>query len=262
METNLQQPDWEVYFCHIDNRPAFIGLDLNLHPLAPIEGLSKIIEVTVPLTDPQEDGFPGEAEWEPLGDIEDSIADTLETTLGALFVGKTLNHGLRKFYFYADEVLLADHYVAQAMEGFPNYNYEADTWEDPNWETYLEFLFPEPEDLQKIQNGKLLRHLEENGDNPSIARQVDHWIYFKDEASRQHFWRKIEILGFQKVEESFEPEIQETPYKLQVASESKLEEEAINGLVLSLWSLAQEYGAEYDGWETSVETGEDTAPLS
>ncbi|MBC3542274.1 DUF695 domain-containing protein [Rufibacter sediminis] len=257
METNNNQPDWEVYFCHIEDKPAFIGLDLNLRVLAPIESQSNVIEVTIPLASAGEDGFPSEAEWEPLGDLEEALGDSLEAALGAVFVGKTLNAGLRKFYFYAEEVLLAEHYVSQAMEPFPDYRFEVDTWEDAAWEVYFEFLFPEPVDLQKIQNVKVLRHLEENGDKPAISRQIDHWIYFKDEASRSKYWQEIASKGYQKVEESFEPEIEETPYKLQVSITSTTQEDAIHDVVVYLWNLAQDHGADYDGWETSIETGQD-----
>ncbi|WP_181305494.1 DUF695 domain-containing protein [Rufibacter sp. XAAS-G3-1] len=256
METNEYQPDWEVYFCQIEHNPAFIGVDLNLQKMAPVETQNKVIEVTVPLASPGEDGFPAESEWEALGQIEDALADTLETNLEAVFVGKTLNAGLRKFYFYAEEVLLAEHYLSQVRESFPGYQFEADIWEDPEWETYLEFLFPEPMDLQKIRNGKVLRQLEENGDNPAISRQVTHFVYFQDEASREKFWAGISAQGYQKVEERFDPDSEETPYILQVARETTTEQEAINEVVLSLWHLAQQYNAAYDGWETSIETGD------
>jgi uncharacterized protein (TIGR01619 family) len=256
METNEYQPDWEVYFCQIENKPAFIGVDLNLQAIAPFESQSKVIEITVPLVSPGADGFPSESEWEPLGEIEDALADVMISDLEAVFVGKTLNNGLRKFYFYAEKILLVNHYLSSITEKFPDYNFEAESWEDPEWETYLEFLFPEPEDLQRIRNSKVLRHLEENGDNPAISRPVSHFIYFKDEVSREKYWTGISTQGYQKVEEGFDPALGETPYKLQVSKEVTTQEETINEAVLSLWNLAQQHDGDYDGWETSIETGE------
>jgi hypothetical protein len=31
-------------------------------------------------------------------------------------------------------------------------------------------------------NRRVIHNLEEQGDNPSVERMVDHWIYFKKEA--------------------------------------------------------------------------------
>ncbi|KAA3437885.1 DUF695 domain-containing protein [Rufibacter hautae] len=258
MEENEYQPDWEVYLCQIESRPAFIGLDLNLSSVAPLEEQDKVVEVTVPLLSVREDGFPEDTEWEALGEIEDLLADIFETGLEAVFVGKTLNGGFRKFYFYAREVLMVEHYLTEVAEKFPQYSFEAETWEDPEWETYLEFLFPEPGDFQKIQNLKVLRNLEENGDNPEVIRQVVHYLYFPNEASREKYWQEIAAKGYAKEEERFEPDLAETPYKLRISLASKTQEEPIHDMVLYLWSLAQEYGAEYDGWETSIERGDTT----
>ncbi|WP_210465170.1 DUF695 domain-containing protein [Rufibacter roseolus] len=261
MEDNEYQPDWDVYFCQIESKPAFIGLDLNLSSVAPLEEQEKVVEVTVPVLSVREDGFPEDTEWEALGEIEDLLADIFETGLEAVFVGKTLNGGFRKFYFYAREVLMVEHYLNEVAEKFPQYSFEAETWEDPEWETYLEFLFPEPADVQKIQNAKVLRHLEEAGDNPTVSRKVEHWIYFPDEASREKYWQEISTKGYAKEEEGFEPDFEKLHYKLEVSSESKTEEEPINDMVLYLWRLAQEYGAKYDGWETSIESdGANEAP--
>ncbi|GGK82228.1 DUF695 domain-containing protein [Rufibacter glacialis] len=256
METKDYQPDWEVYFCQIESKPAFIGLDLNLATLAPLEEQNQVIEITVPLASVREDGFPEDIEWEALGDIEDALVTAFENGLEAIMAGKTLNAGLRKFYFYASEVLLVEHHLKEVEEAFPQYQFAAETWEDPEWETYLGFLFPEPADLQRIQNGKVLRNLEDLGDNPDVSRKVVHWIYFRDEASLEKYWQEIAAKGYRKEEEGFEPHSEETPFKLQVSLEAKTQEETIHDMVLYLWNLAQEQDATYDGWETSIEKGD------
>lgn len=48
---------------------------------------------------------------------------------------------------------------------------------DPDWEEYLDFLYPDEYSYQCIQNRRVVMSLEENGNDPEILREVDHWLY-------------------------------------------------------------------------------------
>src|SRR5690606_31191733 len=79
---------------------------------------------------------------------------------------------------------------------FPAYKYFIDIKFDPEWEAYLQFLYPNEETQEFMANEKVLAQLRQAGDDLSKPRQVDHWIYFKDNRSRNSFLGLVKSEGF------------------------------------------------------------------
>ncbi|MVT11203.1 DUF695 domain-containing protein [Chitinophaga sp. ysch24] len=249
--SNAYQPDWDIYTCHIEDNPAIIGLDLDLRRFAPLTRKPNAIYISVYLNNPRADGFPQGDEFEVLGEIEDCLVQQLETTLQAHFVGRTISNGVRDFYFYTANTLLYDKHIADAMINFPAYKYDYGVKEDKTWELYFDFLFPDMQEFQRIQNRKVLRTLKEHGDNAEEERHIDHWIYFSGEADRELYWQQAEELGF-AIEARPVDKNSHQPFGLQLSRNDKTDEASIDAAVMLLWELAQQLNARYDGWETVV----------
>jgi hypothetical protein len=93
--------------------------------------------------------------------------------------------------------------------------------------------------------------LEKEGDPLTSRRRVDHWIYFVDERSRKAFADAVVAQGFSLVDvprSDGDPKL-----GLQVHRVDSVELEAIHDVTRLLFELAKRFGADYDGWETSVE---------
>jgi uncharacterized protein (TIGR01619 family) len=249
--SNAYQPDWDLYTCHIDDHPAIIGLDLDLRRFAPLNSKPHAIYVSVYLNAPRADGFPQGDEFQVLGEIEDSLVKGLETNLNAHFVGRTVSNGIRDFYFYANETLLYDKYIADAMVNFPTYQYDYVVKEDRSWGLYFDFLLPDKKEFQRIQNRKVIRTLKQHGDLEEKPRQIDHYIYFATEADRELYWQKISKENFVVQQRSLSG-VEERPYSLHVSRVDRTDETSINTVVLFLWELASLLNADYNGWETVV----------
>lgn len=83
-----------------------------------------------------------------------------------------------------------------------SYDWEAGAHYEPDWGTYLGFLFPGEQDLLTIQNRRLLLQLREQGDAPEKPRLITHWLDFLDAEGGEAFagprgsavfrWRKQE----------------------------------------------------------------------
>jgi uncharacterized protein (TIGR01619 family) len=245
------QPDWDIYTCHIEDKPAIIGLDLDLRRFAPLSKKPYAIFISVYLKAPRADGFPQGDEFTMLGEIEDCLVQQLETTLQAHFVGRTMSDGVRDFYFYAAGTLLHDKYIADAMIQFPDYSYDFGVKEDKTWELYFDFLFPDVQEFQRIQNRKVLRTLKQHGDIAEKARLIDHWIYFSGETEREIYGQQVQRLGF-VIEARPVDEKDPQPYGLRLSRNDRTDEESIDAAVMLLWELAQEMNARYDGWETVI----------
>jgi Regulator of ribonuclease activity B len=52
---------------------------------------------------------------------------------------------------------------------------------------YLDGLYPTSDDWQVISDMHVIEQMEKHGDDTSIARQVDHWIYFPSESLADDF---------------------------------------------------------------------------
>lgn len=248
---NDYRPDWDIYTCHIEDNPAIIGLDLDLRRFAPLNSKPFAVHVSVYLNDPRPDGFPKGTEFETLGEIEDHLVQQLELTLHAHFAGRTISAGVRDFYFYTADPSLHDKFITDAMTRFPGYKYDYGVKEDKNWELYFDFLFPDIQEFQRIQNRKVLRTLKQHGDIPEKERHIDHWIFFSTEADRDRYWKMIQSQRF--IIEGWPLEKDgELPYGLQISRNDKTDEDSIDITVMYLWELAREMNARYDGWETVI----------
>ncbi|WP_299700948.1 DUF695 domain-containing protein [uncultured Pontibacter sp.] len=246
-------PEWEVYFCDIDDRPACVSVDLGFESLAPIPDKRRAFEIVVALQAADQDGFPAEeAEWEKLEEIEEAFVQEFENSLQAAFVGKLLHDGKRNFYFYTEQEALPDVIAANIMQQFPDYTYATNNLEDPNWDLYLNFLFPEPADMQSIKNGRVMRMMQEQGDEQHIPRPISHFFYLASEADRTALRKEVEAQGYTLVQEGENEKSPEAPYSLVVSKVETLDEEAVHASTLALYQLAEAHNGVYDGWEAQV----------
>lgn len=251
MNSDYEQ-DWDVYFCYLEDTPAFISVDLGYFDIAPLTDKPHLIEVAAGLLTTTADGFPENDEWEKLEEIEDMLVNSFEEKLEASFVGKTLNSGRRGLYFYSGDTLLVEQMIDELRQHFPAYTFEHQVQEDPNWEVYFDYLYPDEESLLRIQNNKMLRLLEEQGDQAYVPRLISYSLYFRSKKDRAAVVEEVIKSGFEVVEESMLGSDKEVPYKLVLSRESKADEETIYLVTEMLQQLAIQHDGEFDGWETQV----------
>ncbi|MFD2247716.1 DUF695 domain-containing protein [Pontibacter ruber] len=252
MSNSSYSPDWDVYFTFVDNLPAFFSVDLGLADIAPMQDKPDLIEIVIGLQQPDEDGFPGEGEWEVLEEMEDTMVSTLEARLEAQYVAKTLNNGRRALYFYTGETLLLEQLMEEITAQFSSYAIEYQVSEDPEWNIYLEYLYPDEEAMLKINNNRMLQALEEQGDQPHIPRNISHWLYFKSEQDRKACAEALQEEGFTVQSMAETQDVDGMPFELEVYREDKTDEDTITEVTGLLWQLAANYNGDYDGWETIV----------
>jgi uncharacterized protein (TIGR01619 family) len=250
--TSAYQEDWDVYFCYLEDTPAFISVDLGYYGFAPLQDKPNLIEVAIGLQTATADGFPESEEWEMLEKIEDMLVSSFDQKLEAIFVGKTLHNGTRGLYFYSGDTLLVEQMMDELREHFKDYSFEHQMQEDPSWEVYFEYLYPDEESLLKIQNNKMLRLLEEQGDQSFVPRAIQYSLRFTSEADRNAVASKVAENGFEVEEETVQKDKSEFPYKLVLTSESRADEETIYLVTEMLMQLALEHDGEFIGWETQI----------
>lgn len=166
--------NWDVYICMVEDRPASIMVNLALGELAPLARFPVLGRLGLGLKEPDGNGFPGPGEYETLGRMEDALTAALADT--AIYAGRCIRDGELDFFFYLPAPAHFGRDVERAMAAFDGYDWESASMDDPDWEVYRDFLFPGEYDMLGIQNRRALARLEGLGDDPALARAVEHWL--------------------------------------------------------------------------------------
>ena len=247
---NLPQ-NWDFFMCRIEGAPASIRTNLALIEVAPLEGLSQRLQFYIKMQNPRPDGLSSNEEYPILCDIEDALGEKAEAT-GAVLAGVVKSEGFLELWFYTQNAEALAKTCEEALQTFEGYQSGYDIAEDPEWEDYFGFLYPDEFSYQTMQNRKVLMQLEKNGDKMEVPREIDHFFYFKEAAQQQAFAKEAEAKGFKvrfnddEFVEDRKAEGKEYPYMVEATREdSPL---AIDDIVWDLLELASPFEGNYDGW--------------
>lgn len=247
---NLPQ-NWDFFMCRIEGAPASIRTNLALIEVAPLEGLSQRLQFYIKMQNPRPDGLSSNEEYPILCDIEDAIGEKAEAT-GAVSAGVVKSEGFLELWFYTQNAEALAKTCEEALQAFEGYQSGYNIAEDPEWEDYFGFLYPDEFSYQTMQNRKVLMQLEKNGDKMEVPREIDHFFYFKEAAQQQAFAKEAEAKGFKvrfnddEFVEDRKAEGKEYPYMVEATREdSPLD---IDDIVWDLLELASPFEGNYDGW--------------
>ncbi|WP_315161825.1 DUF695 domain-containing protein [Capnocytophaga leadbetteri] len=244
--------NWAVYIGRVEDKPAMFRVNLGLGEIdLPLPQFTYCVQVSVPLKNPDQNGFSFDKERNVLYNIEDTllIPKLKETDLlAAVFSFE----GSITWYFYSQDAATLVPLLEEAFNT-TDYTAEVEVVTDPEWKTYSEFLYPNIYEYQSIKNSEVQRHCEESGDHTDQQRPIEHWLYFDTEKDMNNALSKVIALGY-KVEDSgrVEPEegdtSQEAYYHLILSKVNTIDD--INGDTWDLIDVALDTNGQYDGWET------------
>ena len=244
---------WEHYFSRVNGSLASILVDVGLVGTAPDASRPRLLWVWLDLRSPREDGLSDDREAPALREIEDAIAGAAGAACGARLAGRITTSGRREMYFYGpgDEGFAAA--VKDALARFPGYTLWADSQDDAPWRQYLEVLYPNPRDRERIRNRRVIEALEERGDALKAPRPVRHWIVFERALDRDRFAARAAPLGF-TISTPAPADPDGRSHRLMLERIDRVDWESINDVTLELLDLAVDSRGVYDGWETEVRT--------
>jgi hypothetical protein len=241
--------EWDFYFARVNDAVSSIFVDLGIRPDVPIEKRPWLLWVWVEMQSARPDGLSSSDEAPALQAIGESLDAMLSVSCGAQLVGRVTGAGRREFYFYATEPGELDAAAANAMKAFETYRYETGSSFQPDWDQYVNLLYPSESNLERMQNRRLLEALAEQGDVHEAPRKVDHWLYFADEAARATCRDTLVAIEFTLEDETRSEEPDDPlPYVLVMSRVDPVDSHTINGITLELARLAAENGGSYDGW--------------
>lgn len=264
--------NWEFYTRRVEDKAATILLDMGLAGSAPRPEFPVLGHVGVSLRAPDLYGLPAAQEYESLGAMEDALVAAVAGEGRALYAGRCIRDGEADFFFYLPALSGFGDRVEKSMAAFADYVWHSGSTADPDWEVYLNFLYPGAYDILGIQNRRALTRLEQMGDDPRLPRLVEHWIDCpaRDEAEaalrgfREHGFSGESLCPTpdgplpghgQKPGGSHGP----WAFALRLTRRDTLED--IDDLVFLLADLASEQGCVYRGWACAATSADQDGSL-
>ena len=244
-------PEWDFYPTKIEGKAASISLDLAIADVAPVPELGHMLWVSIKVKEPDANGFPLREEAKILAGIEDELVEKLHF-MDAVQVARLKSDGTVDFYFYAPENDQFEDIVLELMEEHPDYLYATETAEDPEWDEYLAYLYPDHYNYQSILNRRVVDQLQEAGDTLETAREVDHWLNFADEKNREAFAVAVQEKGFAVLQKGENPDKSGLRYSINISRADKASWEEVNRYVWELCKLAEKFKGEFVGWGCEV----------
>ena len=204
---------------------------------------------------PRPDGLSSNEEFETLSTIEDALTKRLEEDCNACLAGRITGDSRREFYYYGSRPLNLERMVQQELANFPGYRFDCDTQPDPDWRQYLDVLYPTDENYECIKNMAVLEVLSEAGDDPDLVRPIWHYVLFKSDDGLNQFIEWSRDNGFElddRVRSDGPGKLE--PGSVCIVSSHTTRPDEIDNYVLKVFGAARQFGGEYDGWETRVES--------
>lgn len=144
--------EWDFYFARVNDAVSSIFVDLGIRSDVPLEKRPWLLWVWVEMRAPRPDGLSSNEEAPKLHEIGEALVAAIAPACDGQLVGRITGSNRREFYFYASEPGGLDAAVANAMKGFAEYAFEAGSTFQPEWEQYLELLYPSESNLQRMFN--------------------------------------------------------------------------------------------------------------
>lgn len=243
--------DWDCYLSNVNSEKASIVLDLGLRGEIPDPNRTWLLFIWLKLKFPRPDGLSDSRELDALIAVEKRLTQNMTQQCGALLSGSITTKGRREFYFYGSQPEQLESAVRETKEVFRDYEFEWGSQEDLKWLQYLDVLFPSEEQMQCMQNRRVLESLSGNGDPLTESRDVTHWVYFKTPNSREGFRNEIMMLGYRVDSERDHPG-DEYPHGICFVKNHSMEPAELDRTILELFRMASRFQGDYDGWETQV----------
>lgn len=139
--------------------------------------------------------------------------------------------------------------IKETAAQFPQYSFETRVISDANWSVYRQSLLPGGDDIQRVEDNKVLSSMIAHGDDGTHPRVVDHFAYFSTAEEQRKFAASILKYGFEVADQA---SIDDSARPWSVRFRRIDVPNQITAVTVKLTHLAAQFDGEYDGWECAV----------
>jgi hypothetical protein len=238
--------DWSSYFARVEGEPISVGVDLALRESAPMPAKPTAYTIAVTLLEPDQHGMTGANEYRVLQRIEEQLASALEPA-GLIEAGRVTGRGMRTFHYYGPESESAAARVADVMSAHKEYAYSLLAASDPLWAVYNNYLYPDAQQMAFANDMKALQVLIDAGDDLAKQRPIEHTVAFDDREKCDGFARAMADRGYRVA-------VDPAANSVRCAKLDTVDPFKITEMRVALTTLAEEFGGDYSGWSTAVQS--------
>lgn len=184
-----------------------------------------------------------------LESFTEDLATALNTSMDAVFAGRVMKEGWAEFYFYAPQAKRFENISSEVMGRHGGYVYERGSSKDAKWEMYSDNLYPDAYGLLSIQNRHTITALLEAGDDLSIPREVEHYLFFQTKTSMERAVAQLASHGF-SVKEYVHDDESDYAYGVVLIKNEMITPEIVEETTTSLYESAMQEHGHYEGWST------------
>lgn len=194
-----------------------------------------------------------QSSFEGFLEMKESLIIALESEDEVHYVGSRVVDGWSEFYFYASDSKELNS-MSTAILKESGYTYESNVVKDKKWNFYETQLFPTELEQHNMQTAKIIFLLEEEGDDLSVPRDVEHYVSFEMPTQKDRFINTLDVEGF-----SFKDEISSDEFEHGVAlvKSHAVTYEEVTKVVAELFDFIKKEHGYYEGWSTTLVNGDD-----
>lgn len=191
--------------------------------------------------------------YEDFLEIKESLIIAIEHDQKAHYLGSRIVDGWNELYFCASSSKELNSTVT-AILASTNYVYESNVVKDTRWSFYELQLCPNELEEHHIQSAKIIFLLQEEGDDITIPREVEHYAVFDTSTQKGRFIESAQEHGF-----SFKDDIATDEYEhgVAVVKTHMPSEEDVKKNVEELYELIKKEHGFYEGWSTTLANEEE-----
>ena len=182
-------------------------------------------------------------------ETKEALIIALEHDNRAVYVGNRLVGDWSEIYFYAEDSKQLDAIASKILKP-TKYIHESNVAKDKDWEFFDHNIFPTDLELCLMQSKHIVSLMEEEGDNKSIAREVEHYASFDTSTQKDRFVEKALTCGFVFKDDISSDELE---YGVALTKEHSLNEDELKEVIRPLLDIIKEEHGEYELWSTTLE---------
>ena len=186
--------------------------------------------------------------YEEFLETKESLIIAIEHEGNAKYVGSMIRDGWSEFYFYTSSSKEMNSMIPSIL-GTCGYTYESNVVKDKKWNLYETQLFPTQLQQHHMQSAKVIFLLEEEEDDISIKRSVEHYASFLTPTQKNKFINSLNLDGF-----SFKDDVSSEEFENGVAivKEHAVTYEEVTKVVTELFEALKATQGFYEGWSTTL----------
>jgi Regulator of ribonuclease activity B/Family of unknown function (DUF695) len=241
--------EWIFFPCTIGEYAAFRMLDVGI-----ADEIKKfpptLAKLRIHYKSPSANGLPTNDEYDVAIAIEEALS-TFAAEGNDPYVGRVTYDGHRDFFVYTSREEQAWDAFTTKLSAQTGYKLSFLTRTDHGHQAYWQELYPSADDWRVINDMSVIENLRKNGDDGSASRQFDHWIYFENVDAAQPFiaWATGDRFSL----DANNCELgDDGKYCVRLTHHGIAELTEVSSHTIALRRKAEEFGGDYDGWETFV----------